>query len=195
MKMARKKLNPLQSDSKTASVPKEPWELYPDVWKTKAAFFAWLRGGLRRAIWEKYPPKIKFKNEGCSKPPEDYEGRAKSGAPCALTGEWTPKSYLEVDHIKGHVSLTDWDDVLDFIKHLCGNSGNFQLVNKENHKIKSYAEKQGISFEDALIEKKAIAIIKEKKDKEFFTDRMLKVPSNVTLRRKEIIRVLKAETE
>ena len=42
---------------------KQPWEEFPDIWKTKAAFFAWLRGGLRRAVWEKYPPKIKFKNE------------------------------------------------------------------------------------------------------------------------------------
>lgn len=172
---------------------KEPWELYPDIWKTKSAFFTWLRGGLRRAIWEKYPPKIKFKTDGCSTPPSTYEGRAKSGAPCALTGEWTPKSYLEVDHIKGHVAFTDWDNVLDFVKHLCSNSENFQLVNKENHKIKSYAERRGISFDEALIEKKAIAIIKAKKDKEFFTDRKLKVPSNVTLRRKEIIKILLAE--
>ena len=172
---------------------KEPWELYPDIWKTKSAFFTWLRGGLRRAIWEKYPPKIKFKTEGCSPPPPDYEGRAKSGANCALTGEWTPKSYLEVDHIKGHVAFTDWDDVLDFVKHLCSNSENFQLVNKENHKVKSYAERKGISFEEALIEKKAIAIIKDKKDKEFFTERKLKVPSNATLRRKEIIKILLTE--
>ena len=32
---------------------KEPWEAYPDVWPTKASFFSWLRGGLRRALWEK----------------------------------------------------------------------------------------------------------------------------------------------
>lgn len=184
----KKKTNTAQTKT-----PTEPWELYPDIWKTKSAFFTWLRGGLRRAIWEKYPPKIQFKTKGCSPPPPDYEGRAKSGANCALTGEWTPKSYLEVDHIKGHVAFTDWDDVLDFIKHLCSDSSNFQLVNKENHKIKSYAERKGISFEEALIEKKAIAIIKNKADKQFFIDRKLKVPSNVTLRRKEIIKILLSE--
>lgn len=186
--MATKKSNDHQDVFK-----KEPWELYPDVWKTKSSFFVWLRGGLRRAIWEKYPPKIKFKNEGCTPPPENYTGRAKSGAPCALTGDWTPKSYLEVDHIKGHASLTDWDNVLDFVKHLCSDSSNFQLVDKDNHRIKSYADKKGISFEEALIEKKAIAIIKDKNDKQFFTDRGIKVPSNVTLRRKGIIQILNEE--
>ena len=110
-------------------------------WKTKSAFFTWLRGGLRKAIWERYPLKIDFKNKSCSIPPSDYVGRAKSGALCSLTGEWTPKSYLEVDHIIGNVSLKDWNDLLPFIQHLCTTKDNMQLVSKEAHKTKSYAEK------------------------------------------------------
>lgn len=169
----------------------EPWEEFPKLWKTKSAFFAWLRGGLRRAVWEKYPPKIQFKNEQCKPPPSDYQGRAKSGTECSLTGEWTAKSYLEVDHIEGHVSLRDWGDVTTFIKHLCTNSENMQLVSKEAHKIKSYAEKKGISFEDAVIEKKVIQIIKNKEDKKFFVDRNLEVPSNSAERRASILKILK----
>ena len=140
----------------------ELWEQYPEVWATKAAFFAWLRGGLRRAIWEKYPPKIIFKNEMCSPPPSNYTGRAKSGANCALTGEWINKSNLEVDHIVGNASLRDWDDVLPFIQHLCTDDSNMQLVSKEAHKVKSYAERMGITFEEALVEKQVIAIMKNK---------------------------------
>ncbi len=169
---------------------KQPWEEFPEIWKTKAAFFAWLRGGLRRAVWEKYPPKIKFKNGECTPPPPSYTGKAKSGTHCALTGEWTAKSYLEVDHIEGHVSLKDWDDVTSFIQHLCTSSDNMQLVGKEAHKTKSYAERKGITFEEAAIEKQVIQIIKNKQDKQFFIDRNLEVPKNAKDRREQILKLL-----
>lgn len=170
-----------------------PWELYPKIWKTKSEFFVWLRGNLRRAVWETYPPKIQFKNENCLPPPSDYVGRARSGTRCALSGAWTSKSMLEVDHIVGNASLKDWDDLLSFVQHLCANSENLQLVSKEAHRIKSYAERQGISYEDAVIEKQAIAIVKNKKDKEFFIERGMTVPTNAKLRREGIVSVLRGE--
>lgn len=170
----------------------EPWEEYPEIWKTKSAFFSWLRGGLRRAIWEKYPPKIVFKNNKCDVPPESYIGKAKSGTYCALTGEWVPKSYLEVDHIKGNVSLREWEDTLPFVKHLCGSMDNFQLVSKEAHKIKSYAERKNISFDEAYVEKTAIKLINEGTDKDFFISRGLEVPKKKD-RREAIIHILNAE--
>lgn len=172
-----------------------PWEKYPEIWKTKAAFFTWLRGGLRRAIWEKYPPKIKFKNDTCKKPPESYTGRAKSGDYCALSGEWIAKSYLEVDHIVGNVSLRDWEDVLPFIQHLCTNSDNMQLVSKEAHKIKSYAERMGITYEEAKIQKEAIRILKNKNDYiSFFESRDIEIPLKKDMRRL-IVEILSREND
>lgn len=138
------------------------WELYPDIWKTKSEFFVWLRGGLRRAIWEKYPVKIQFKNETVDLPPEGYTGRAKSGKECALSGEWTGKSALEVDHIVGNASLRDWEDIPSFVAHLCTTKENMQLVSKEAHKIKSYAERYNMSYAEAVIEKEVVAICKKK---------------------------------
>ena len=70
-----------------------------------------------------------------------------------------------------------------------------QLVSKEGHKIKSYADKHNITFEEAFIIKTAIAIIKDKKDKEFFIERNLEIPSNATSRRDNIIRILKIEND
>lgn len=70
-----------------------------------------------------------------------------------------------------------------------------QLVSKEGHKVKSYADKHNISFEEAYIIKTAIAIIKDKKDKDFFITRGLEVPSNATKRREVIIHILKKENE
>lgn len=162
-----------------------PWEKYPHIWPTKSSFFTFLRGGLRRGLWEKYPPKLEFKNKACSKPPEGYTGRAKTGAYCALSGEWTGKSKLEVDHIKGNVSLQDWDDVLPFIIHLCSTEDNFQLVSKEAHKIKSYSERMGISYEEAVIKKEAIQICKMD-EKKWLQEKGIVPASNATKRREQV---------
>lgn len=139
---------------------KEPWEAYPDVWPTKSKFFTWLRGAFRKAVWSRYPGRIKFKNAHCDKPPEGYTGRAKSGAYCTLSGEWIGKSALEVDHIIGEASLRDWADVESFVRHLCPTDDNMQLVSKEAHKIKSYSQRMGITYEEAMLEKKVIAFKK-----------------------------------
>ena len=169
------------------------WELYPDIWKTKSSFFTWLRGNIRRAFWEKYPVKFQFKDERCTPPPEDYTGRAKSGAICALTGDWFAKSHLEVDHVEGNVSLNEWEDVLPFIEHMLTTKDNMQLVSKEAHKAKSYAEKQGISFEDAVVEKKAIAHMKKNSGKDFLNSVGLEPESNETKRRAQIVEYLRGK--
>lgn len=137
----------------------EPWEEHPH-WKTKAEFFSWLRGQLRKAVWMHWPPKNDFKKEMAVKPPEGYTGKAKKLGSCALSGEMEAISKMQVDHIQGNASLNSWDDVLPFIRHLCASKENMQLVTKEAHKIKSYAEKQGVSYEEAKAIKKAIEACK-----------------------------------
>lgn len=131
-------------------------EQFPQVWKTRASFFSWLRGCLRRGIWEKYPPKLIFKNSQCKPPTEGYTGKAKSGVECALTKQWTGKSQLEVDHIEGHVSLKDIDDITPFILHLLAEEGSMQLVSKEAHKVKNYSDRMGLTYEEAEREKEVI---------------------------------------
>lgn len=172
---------------------KEPWVEYKHIWPTKAKFFSFLRGNLRRAVWEKWPGKIEFKNEVCSAPPEDYTGRAKSGAYCALTGEWVGKSAAEIDHIKGHVSLNDWDDLLPFILHLCASKDNMAYVGKEAHRIKSYAERMGISFEQALIQKQIIALQKARQDVDFIRSNGYTPGSNQAKRKQQLIEILTRE--
>lgn len=172
---------------------KEPWVEYKHIWPTKAKFFSFLRGNLRRAVWEKWPGKIEFKNEVCSAPPEGYTGRAKSGAYCSLTGEWVGKSAAEIDHIVGHVSLNDWDDVLPFILHLCASKDNMAYVGKEAHRIKSYAERMGITFEQALIQKQIIALQKAKQDVDFIESKGYTPASNQAKRKQQLIEILTKE--
>lgn len=164
---------------------RKPWEEYPHLWKTEAAFWTYVRGALRRGLWEKSPIKLDFKNKACEKPPKDYTGRAKSGTYCALTGEWTGKSKAEVDHKDGHMSLLGWDDVLPFILHLVPPPDSLQLVDKEAHKIKSYAERMGITFEEAVIQKKVIQICKGD-EKKWLLDNGVEPMSNLAKRKQQI---------
>ena len=130
-----------------------PWETHPHIWKTKPSFMAWLRGSLRKSVWDMYPVKLQYKNDNVKPPPLDYKGKAKSGAYCAISGEWLNKSKLQVDHIKGNISLKEWDDIMPFLEHLLLCHDNLQLVTPTAHKIKSYAEQNGLTYEEAEIEK------------------------------------------
>lgn len=171
----------------------KPWEEYPELWKTESQFWTYLRGCIRRGLWEKSPIKLSFKNNGCDLPPDDYNGRAKSGQYCALSGKWEGKSKLEVDHIEGNVSLSSWDDVLPFIQHMIPEKGTLQLVTKEAHKIKSHQEKQGFeTFEEAACDKKAIQICKGN-EKNWLLSKGITPESNAKLRREQVFQQLLKE--
>ena len=146
----------------------EPWTKNPLIWKTEAKYWAWLRGNLRRSLWEKNPIKITFKNAQCSPPPKGVETRAKTGAYCALEkDQWVGKSKLQCDHIIGNVSLKCVDDILPFVMHLLPQDfNNLQLVGKEAHTVKSYAERYNITYEEAKIRKRVIQLVKLSLDKQ-----------------------------
>ena len=160
------------------------------VWKTESAFMSWLRGGIRR-IWSKHPVKLEFiKRNRVKIPNPKPNGRVKEvwGGKCALTGEYFVLNELECDHKEGNISLKSVDDIQTFVEGiLIVTLEDLQLVSKEAHKIKSYAEKQGISFEEAKIEKEVIEIIKQKKDKAYCIEHNLVVESTQALRRKTIV--------
>ena len=100
------------------------------------------------------------------------------------------QSKMEIDHIQGNVSLNDWSDVLPFIQHLCATKDNMQVVGKEAHKVKSYAERMGMSFEEALLEKRVIATLKDKRE----TARLLRenrmIAKNDAERRQKVREIL-----
>lgn len=166
-------------------------EKYPDLFPTEASFWAYLRGALRRSLWSKSPMKLRFKQSTASPPPESYTGRGRKGHYCALTGEWVAISRSDVDHLEGGVHLLCEEDIVPFIIHMLAIDEELQVVHKDAHKIKSYAERQGISFEDAMLEKKAIEIIKNKLDHQWLTERQIKPGSNQKVRRQQIVDKLK----
>lgn len=140
----------------------EPWEVYPSIWKTKAAFFTYLRGHLRQ-IWSRYPAKLEWKKAQAFPPPEGYTGRAKKLAACFYCGNHFPVSSTEVDHVEMAGSCNDWDTAAEFMHNLLDCSGEWRITCKPCHKIKSYAERTGFSFEEAMAAKAAIEFMKEPK--------------------------------
>ena len=128
----------------------------PDLFPTEAKFWSYLRGCLRRGVWEKSPMKFKTKKSHLETPPESYTGRGKAGATCALSGVWEIQSKLEVDHLDGHQSFVKEEDIIPYIIHLLADGDELQLVTKEAHKIKSLADRRNISYEEAAIEKVVI---------------------------------------
>lgn len=163
---------------------------HPNIWKTEAAFLSWLRGGIRR-IWSKHPVKLEFIKQNRIKVPNpNPRGKVKEvwGGVCALTGEAHILSNLDCDHKQGNHSLKSLDDIDSFVKGiLLITLDDLQFVSKEAHKIKSYAEKQGVSLEQAKAEKQSIELIKQKKDKLYLQQCGISVPSNAAARRKAIV--------
>ena len=135
------------------------------VWKTESAFMSWLRGGIRR-MWSRHPVRIEFMKQNRIRIPNpNKNGKAKEvwGGVCALTGELTPQTSLEVDHKKGNHSLRSIDDIQSFVESiLLVTFDDLQLVSKDAHKIKSYAEKYNMTFEQAKVHKEVIEICKDK---------------------------------
>jgi 5-methylcytosine-specific restriction endonuclease McrA len=138
----------------------EPWELYPGIWKSKAAFFTYLRGQLR-LTWSRYPAKLKWKAEQLVQPPKGYTGRAKKLGQCHYCGEMFAASNLEVDHVRQAGTCNSWETAAEFLYNLLNCNDNWCLACKPCHKTKSLAERDGTSFEDAKLKKKVIEFLKQ----------------------------------
>lgn len=145
---------------------KKPWEEHPEIWKSQASFMGFIRGGIRKSIWNRYPVKIKFTNNNRKRIKNpNPRGRAATvwGGTCHLCKKDFIQSQLQVDHVKGNHSLKSMDDLQEFVTALTHiTEDDLAFVCKPCHYIKSYSEKQGISFEEAAIEKKVIEFAKEK---------------------------------
>ena len=138
---------------------KEPWELYPTIWKTKAAFFTYLRVHLR-LLWSRYPAKLKWKQSKLVTPPKGYTGRAKKLGQCHYCGEWHAASHLEVDHVKQAGACSSWETAQQFLRNLLDCNDNWVLADKVCHKIKSYSEAHDMTFDQARSAKLIIDLLK-----------------------------------
>ncbi len=143
----------------------EPWEQCPDVWPTKAKFFQWMRGQMRRA-WSRHPVKVSYMHNHRIRVPlgrvtaNNPEGLV-WGCECEHCHELKKQSECEVDHIDAAGSFKGWEDFEPWMHKLMHiNWNSIRVVCKDCHRIISYAERMGYTFEEAKLEKEAIAFSK-----------------------------------
>lgn len=176
----------------------EPWEAYPELWKTESAFWTYLRGGIR-LIWSRNPAKLKWKQSQLQDPPKGYTGRAKKVGQCVYCQNTFAASALEVDHVVMAGALNSWESVTTFVRNLLDTNNNWVLACKPCHKIKSLAERKGIPFKDAIAEKKAIAYtkchdVKSQIDFCVSHDYNARLLTNAAKRRAALVEIFKKET-
>lgn len=177
-----------------------PWESEEGkvVWKTEAQYWNWLRGALRK-LWSDYPLRKVWKKNSLrpltleEKQSGKFHPSTKNVGECVFCKTVMAGSKLECDHVIESEGCTSKETAESFLWHCGGQTSvNFQLVCKPCHKIKSYSEAKGISFEEAVIEKKAIEICKGD-EKSWITSKGFTPESNAKLRRKQVVEILTQE--
>jgi hypothetical protein len=144
----------------------KPWEEHSHIWKTESAFLSYVRGGIRRSLWNKSPIKLEFLKQNRKRVVNPVvKNRARFplvwGGVCYQCKQEFALKDMEVDHMTGEHSLRKLEDLQSFVEGIvCVSSKDLGLICKPCHKAKTYAERSGMSIEDAIIEKEAIAICK-----------------------------------
>jgi len=179
----------------------EPWRDFPQIWSTQSKFMSWVRGGIRMGLWKKHPVKLEFIKRNTVMI-ENTNPRSMKRFPmvkafkCAICDGTFSATKIEVDHIVGNSSLKTMDDVRSFIESMIlVTFDDLQIVCHDCHDIKTHAEKQGITFEEAKIEKQVIAICKGSTSsvKAFLIERGITPAGNAEQRKKQVREALKRE--
>ena len=184
----------LDSDKKLDEI----LEKYPHIWKTKAAFMSYLRGGVRRACWMKHPVKLEFiKNNRERIPNPNPRGKASEvwGGRCNVCKNLFVQSQLSVDHVREYsATLKDVSDIQNFVELISlVTEDDLQLVCKDCHDTISYSQKHGCSLEEAKVRKKHILIAKEKRFKSELEARGMVVPKTIKEQSKVLLDAMLSE--
>ena len=115
---------------------------------------------------------------------------------CNITKEWFTKTEVQVDHIQGEHEFTRLDQLVDFAnKRFMVGYKDLQILSIEAHQIKTHAERHGMTYEEAKLDKQAIAIQDSKKDKQWLLDKGITQGKNAGIRKQQIIDYLRGENE
>lgn len=167
---------------------KEPWgEGTP--WKNSVAFFTYLRGCLRKA-WSNNPIKhnlIKKVRKQIDNPNPNGKKKTVFGFTCELCHNDFVLSQGQVDHKVAAGSLRKTEDIQGFVERLLYvTEDDLRLICKGCNSALAYADKQGVTFAQALIDKEIIAIMNAKTDRQWLIDHDIVPASNAQKRREQI---------
>ena len=167
------------------------WKYPGSPFKNETAWWNWLRGSIRR-IWSRSPVKIAYKQSRRYKAPVGKNGKEVFVSDCEMCGKQSRN--CEVDHLGGGKGFYDWETFVEWQKRiLLVSFDDIQELCKECHSAVSHAQKTGLSLEEARIDKKAIELVKTRKDKAWLLEHGLKPASNAATRRQQIIDYLSKE--
>jgi hypothetical protein len=96
---------------------------------------------------------------------------------------------VQIDHRQGEFACTKREDFYPYIlSRLDVNFDDLQVLCIEDHQIKTLAERQGITFEEARLEKQVIAVCKGSTSsvKAFLIERGMEPARNANERKKQV---------
>ena len=139
-------------------IKQEPWKGKGSIWKTEAGFYSWVRSQLRRG-WSRHPVKNKFIQ--CNRfKMENAKGRMVWHLECSQCKQDTPQTKTQIDHIHPAGSLKTTEDIGRFVERLYFVTfDTIRAVCIPCHEVITFAERKGISFEEAKIEKACVKIM------------------------------------
>lgn len=175
-------------------------EKYPHIWKSKASFMAYLRGGIRRSCWMRHPVKLEFIKKNRQRIPNpNPKGKAAEvwGGECNVCKNLFIQSQLAVDHIREFsATLKEVKDIQSFVELISlVTEDDLQFVCKDCHDAISYSQKHNCSFEEARVRKKHILIGKEKRLQQELEARGVLVPKTVKAQNELLLTLMLKEIE
>ena len=130
---------------------------------TESAYLAWIRSALRSKSL-KWPPRA----EALKLARRAYKGANKLQKwefLCAICGGWFKMKDCVVDHHPVAAgSILSVEDIGTFASNLYCEVDNLRVLCYEDHAIWTYAEKMGVSFEEARTAKQTSSFMKQDKD-------------------------------
>ncbi len=162
---------------------------------TESAFLAWVRSALRSKSL-RWPPR----NEAIQRARRAYKGPNKRQLwehECAICKQWFNAKQICVDHYpKPAGSILSVSDISEFVNNLYCEVSNLRVLCVPCHEVHTLAEKNGITFEEAQVEKAIIERMKDSKGLLAFLasyGHTGKAVSNPVKRRELVTKILKGE--
>lgn len=148
-----------------------------------------------RSAWMKSNTKLAYLYMN-TVPDMDDRTRTKWLVKCEICGGMFKLNDVEIDHKSGEHSFTKVDDFESYFRNiLMIGFDDLQILCKADHATKTLMERQGLSWEDSVIEKKLISICKLKQDKLFLQNAGITPASTQAKRKIQVREVLKLESQ